>query len=246
MPRGAQHVRPDQGRLGRPADRLAHGLDPAQRDLRGWYAQTVELVQERIDGARAHEAARRARRAGRRPDRRIRVVPNGVDPVFTPDGPAAEGDYVLAVGTLEPRKNLAGVIEAARLAGVELRVAGAAGWGGVRCRGLGRRADDEELAASTAARAASSSRRSTRASGSPCSRRWPAGRRSSRAAAARRRRWPAARPCSSTRATLRRSRPGSTRPSAGGICSSRSGGRALDVHLAPFRRPGRGLWRELA
>ncbi len=55
---------------------------------------------------------------------RIRVVPNGVDPVFTPEGPAAEGDYVLAVGTLEPRKNLAGAVEAARLAGVELRVAG--------------------------------------------------------------------------------------------------------------------------
>ena len=29
-----------------------------------------------------------------------------VEPVFRPDGPAAEGDYVLAVGTLEPRKNL--------------------------------------------------------------------------------------------------------------------------------------------
>ena len=41
------------------------------------------------------------------PAERIRVVPNGVDPVFTPDGPAAEGDYVLAVATLEPRKNLA-------------------------------------------------------------------------------------------------------------------------------------------
>ena len=38
---------------------------------------------------------------------RIRVVPNGVEQVFTPDGPAADGDYVLAVGTLEPRKNLA-------------------------------------------------------------------------------------------------------------------------------------------
>ena len=41
------------------------------------------------------------------PRERIRVVPNGVEDVFTPDGPREDGDYVLAVGTLEPRKNLA-------------------------------------------------------------------------------------------------------------------------------------------
>ncbi|HJU47409.1 MAG TPA: glycosyltransferase, partial [Gaiellaceae bacterium] len=44
---------------------------------------------------------------------RIDVVPNGVDPVFTSTGAAAEGDYVLAVGTLEPRKNLPRAIEGA-------------------------------------------------------------------------------------------------------------------------------------
>ena len=42
----------------------------------------------------------------RLPAERLRIVPNGVDPVFTPAGERAEGDYVLAVGTLEPRKNL--------------------------------------------------------------------------------------------------------------------------------------------
>jgi glycosyltransferase involved in cell wall biosynthesis len=60
---------------------------------------------------------------------RVRVIPNGVDDVFTAAGPAAEGDYVLAVGTLEPRKNLARIAEACR--GLELRVVGARGWGGV-------------------------------------------------------------------------------------------------------------------
>jgi hypothetical protein len=45
-----------------------------------------------------------------------------------------EGDYVLAVATLEPRKNLARAVEGARLAGVELRVVGAHGWGGVEVR----------------------------------------------------------------------------------------------------------------
>jgi glycosyltransferase involved in cell wall biosynthesis len=59
---------------------------------------------------------------------KIRVVPNAVDDVFRPDGPRADGDYVLAVGTLEPRKNLARI--AAAVDG-ELRVVGARGWGGV-------------------------------------------------------------------------------------------------------------------
>jgi glycosyltransferase involved in cell wall biosynthesis len=81
------------------------------------------------------------------PRERIRIVPNGVDPVFTPDGPAAAGDYVLAVGTLEPRKNLATAVAAARIAGVELRVAGAAGWGDVPREGWVGEPTDTELAA---------------------------------------------------------------------------------------------------
>ena len=79
---------------------------------------------------------------------RIDVVPNAVDAVFTADGPAADGDYAVAVGTLEPRKNLPRAIEAARLAGVELRIVGERGWGDVDVSGdgarwLGRLPDDE-------------------------------------------------------------------------------------------------------
>ena len=48
------------------------------------------------------------------PAERIDVIPNAVGPPFVADGPAAEGDYVLAVGTLEPRKNLAAAQQAAR------------------------------------------------------------------------------------------------------------------------------------
>jgi glycosyltransferase involved in cell wall biosynthesis len=77
---------------------------------------------------------------------RIRVVPNGLEPVFCDEGPKADGDYVLAVGTLEPRKNLARSIEAARIAGVELRVVGASGWGGVGAPGWQGYVADEELA----------------------------------------------------------------------------------------------------
>ncbi|HET7571938.1 MAG TPA: glycosyltransferase family 1 protein [Gaiellaceae bacterium] len=82
------------------------------------------------------------------PAERIRVVPNGVEAVFRPDGDAVEGEYVLAVGTLEPRKNLRRLAEAARLAGRELWVAGDAGWGGVELPGVRRlgRVSDEELA----------------------------------------------------------------------------------------------------
>jgi glycosyltransferase involved in cell wall biosynthesis len=81
------------------------------------------------------------------PPDKIRVIPNGVEDVFTPDGPRAEGDYVLAVGTLEPRKNLARIAQAVD---GELRVVGVRGWGGVdpppNVTWLGDVAD-EELAA---------------------------------------------------------------------------------------------------
>jgi glycosyltransferase involved in cell wall biosynthesis len=81
------------------------------------------------------------------PEAKIRVVPNAVEDVFTPHGPKAAGEYVLAVGTLEPRKNLKRI--AAAVDG-ELRVVGATGWGGVHppsdVTWLGE-VDDAELAA---------------------------------------------------------------------------------------------------
>jgi glycosyltransferase involved in cell wall biosynthesis len=79
-------------------------------------------------------------------ERKIRVVPNAVEDVFRPEGPTAAGDYVLAVGTLEPRKNLPRLAEAARRVGAELRVVGAPGWGEVPLDGvrwLGELPDDE-------------------------------------------------------------------------------------------------------
>jgi glycosyltransferase involved in cell wall biosynthesis len=80
------------------------------------------------------------------PAKRIRVIPNAVGEPFVADGPAAEGDYLLAVGTLEPRKNLAAAQQAAQRLGVELRVVGARGWGGVQVDGWLGRVSDEELA----------------------------------------------------------------------------------------------------
>jgi glycosyltransferase involved in cell wall biosynthesis len=87
------------------------------------------------------------------PPEKVCVIPNAVGEPFTADGDAAAGDYVLAVSTLEPRKNLPRLVEGYRRAGLNglpLLVAGAAGWGGVRVEGdavrwLGE-VQDEELA----------------------------------------------------------------------------------------------------
>jgi glycosyltransferase involved in cell wall biosynthesis len=86
------------------------------------------------------------------PDR-VHVVGHGVGPPFAREGPAAEGDYVLAVSTLEPRKNLARLLDGFRRAalnGTELRITGARGWGDVRVEAEGVRwlgeVGDEELA----------------------------------------------------------------------------------------------------
>jgi len=71
------------------------------------------------------------------PRDRIHVAYPGVDERLTPDGPKEPGEYVLAVGTLEPRKNLGNAVSAARRLGIELRVVGPEGWGGVDAGGPG-------------------------------------------------------------------------------------------------------------
>jgi glycosyltransferase involved in cell wall biosynthesis len=82
---------------------------------------------------------------------RISVVPHGVAAPFSSDGPAAEGNFVLAVSTREPRKNLvrlAAAFAEAQLDDCELWVAGSPGWGDVRVEGprvrmLGHVSDDQ-------------------------------------------------------------------------------------------------------
>ena len=77
---------------------------------------------------------------------KVTVIGNAVDPVFAPSNSLLLGDYVLAVATLEPRKNLRRVAEAAAQLGAELRVVGARGWGGVETPGWVGEVSDEELA----------------------------------------------------------------------------------------------------
>ena len=82
----------------------------------------------------------------------VTVIPNGVSAPFEPAGRRAAGRYVLAVSTLEPRKNLTRTVQGFRRAGVpdaELRLVGAPGWGdttlprAASVQALGRVADDE-------------------------------------------------------------------------------------------------------
>jgi len=67
------------------------------------------------------------------PRDRIYVAYPGVEPSFAPDGERADlgRPYALTVATLEPRKNLATLVDAHRRLGDELALAvvGAAGWG---------------------------------------------------------------------------------------------------------------------
>jgi glycosyltransferase involved in cell wall biosynthesis len=87
------------------------------------------------------------------PEDKVRVIPNAVGPPFEAEGKAAEGDYVLAVGTLEPRKNLdrlVGAFQRAGLNGTRLLVTGQRGWGNVEPAGKSVQwlgfVPDEELA----------------------------------------------------------------------------------------------------
>ena len=73
---------------------------------------------------------------------KVRVIPHGVEEPFVPEGTAATGRYALAVGTVEPRKNLPRAVEAAKRAGVDLRVVGPEGWGDVGVESLGYVPDD--------------------------------------------------------------------------------------------------------
>src|SRR5438270_4051334 len=64
---------------------------------------------------------------------RIEIVPNGVDDFFTPDGD--EDDYVLFVGTIEPRKgldDLLAVWDSLPHPRPRLILCGDAGWGDIR------------------------------------------------------------------------------------------------------------------
>jgi alpha-1,3-rhamnosyl/mannosyltransferase len=106
---------------------------------------TLPLALRRAAAVVCPSAATARDLAERFPGAAAEVVALAAADRFGPAGPAREGDYVLAVGTLEPRKNLPRLIEAyaglpeAVRAGRPLLLAGAVGW------------DEEETLAAIAA-----------------------------------------------------------------------------------------------
>ncbi|MFV0526538.1 MAG: glycosyltransferase family 4 protein [Acidimicrobiales bacterium] len=118
-------------------DFLAHPERLSRRG-RGFFPKVWEAVRERAGLIVCPSAAVADDCAARGIDRsRLRVVPWGVAPAtITPSG--AQGyrqrlglpeRFALWVGTLEPRKNLPGLVEAMkRVPGVDLVIAGPAGW----------------------------------------------------------------------------------------------------------------------
>ena len=132
---------------GAAASRSVQPLDAHVQPACSCRASCARRARDRRLGVHQARARRPARRSARSASASSRT--RSREP-FVPDGARAEGDYVLAVGTLEPRKNLPRLAEAARRAGVELRVVGARGWGDVRVNGDGVRflgfVPDDELA----------------------------------------------------------------------------------------------------
>ena len=108
------------------------------------------------------------------PAERIRVVPNGVEPVFTPDGPRPRATTSSRSGRSSRARTSPGRSRRRGSQASSCASSARRGWGGVEVPGWVGLADGRGARrASTAAPAVSSTRRSTRASGSRSSRRWP-------------------------------------------------------------------------
>ena len=93
------------------------------------------------------------------------------------EGQEVRGEYALAVGTVEPRKNLPRARRGRPARGIELRVVGPEGWGDVGVQSLGF-VSDEVLAALYRGAQCLVYPSLYEGSGCRCSRRWRAGRRS--------------------------------------------------------------------
>ena len=192
---------------------------------------------------------------------RIVVTPYGVDPVYRPEGPRADGHYALFVGAIQPRKDPLNALEALALVNGDLKLVliGPDKLGGdrvreavdrlglQRARGMeGTRGAGTSWRISIAAPPCSSSRRGTRASGCPSSRRWRPGRPWSRRLRARFRRWPVTRPCSSSPAIRWRWPAASSGRSPTGNDSSQPGSSALAAtRWAETARQTLEVYREL-
>ena len=141
------------------------------------------------------------------PAKDVKVIPHGIDPIFTPDDAAHDGGYLLVVGSVQRRKDPRAAVDAGNELGMPVVVVGpersrrsqtscarsaptcAATW------------ITRSSPACTARRRRSSSRPGTRASACRCWRRWRAGRPSSPRPTRRSSRWRATPRSSPTKVT---------------------------------------------
>ena len=181
--------------------------------------------------------ARRAARAARRAGGRDRALPNAVEDVFTPEGPRQRATTSLAVGTLEPRKNLAPDRCRRRRASCASSVRAAGATSSRRDVTLARRGHRRRARLALPRRTLSRlRRRCSRASASRSPRRSPAAARRHERREPRWRSWPATTPSSSIPAMSRRSAPGSRALSRPGIARRRALARGASPAATP-RRP---------
>lgn len=150
----APPVRPPHRRGGRALVVTVHDLawrtQPDATTARGrrWHEGALQRALVHADGfvVPSEPVATALVEAGAGPEA-VRVIPHGADHLPPPDDEAASsllqaigvtGDYLLAAGTLEPRKNLERLVEAYAIARPSLPapwpllVVGPSGWGDVR------------------------------------------------------------------------------------------------------------------
>jgi glycosyltransferase involved in cell wall biosynthesis len=106
---------------------LSFERDPAsmsKKDLRVFRAVVPRAVRQAVRVLTVSERSRRdLQELYDVPAEKIVVTPNGIDPAYRP-GETGPREYVLAVGSVEPRKNQLAALEAARAAGLPLVVVG--------------------------------------------------------------------------------------------------------------------------
>ena len=203
-------------------------VTPRTRSMHGYkYARTAECDLVFVNSA---YTGRDVEEHLAVPRERIRVAAPGVSAEYTAEGERARlgRPYVLSLATLEPRKNLATLVEAWRpLRGeLALAVAGAAGWGDqplLDDRGILKLGFVAEREVPQLMRGARRLRLSVPVRGLRHADRRGDGLRRARRRLRRIRRWTrpaAAQPCASTRTTPRRWPPGSGRRSSGATSSS--------------------------
>ena len=176
------------------------------------------------------------------------MIGNAIEPVFTPDWAGRRGRLRARGRRRSSRaRTSAGSPTAAARAGVELRVVGARGWGGVETPGWVGEVSDEELAALYRGARALVFPSLYEGFGIPVLEAMACGTPVVTSRGGATEEVAGARRCSSTRSTSRRSRPGSRRPRRAARSCARSASNVRGTYSwAAVADAVERVWRELA